>query len=176
MKIIFKILSLFVLPLTIILLIYLYFQGKNQKILMVKGTNQKILSIPYENIAFREFGSVYTANIVLPVAIQTGLKNLTFMIDTGAVVTAIPAKESREMGIKLSSLPRGAVEGYGGQTTFTYQGTFTAKIIDELVTLPCVFSEIDDYNYILGRKGVFERYTITFNSQTKAVELTDNQQ
>lgn len=166
---------MFVLPALVFLLTLIYLQSKRTKILTVQETGEKILSIPYQNISFREFGNVYTANIMLPVLTQTGTKNLNFMIDTGAVVTALPAKESKDMGIKLSSLPRVAVEGYGGQTSFTYQGSFTAKIMDELILLPCVFSEFDDYNYVLGRKGILERYTITFNSQTKAVELTDNQ-
>lgn len=171
MKILLKLLSLFVLPSLSLLATFYYFTLQRPNVLVVEEEGKKILSIPYQSLIYEEFGSIYTPNIVLPVKTQSGFQNFSFLVDTGAIVSAMPARESQTLGINLAFLPRVAVEGYGGQTTFTYRGNFVVKILDDLVTLPCVFSEVDSSNYILGRKGLVENYTITFNAEKKAVEF-----
>jgi len=174
MRLILKFLSLFILPTFIIVLTFAYLNSKKPEVLTtIEG--QKILSSPYQNTLYEEFGIVYTPTVILPVKTASGFRNYSFLVDTGAIVSAIPAKESTTLGVNLAFLPRVAVEGYGGQTSFTYRGNFIVKILDDLVTLPCVFSEVDSSNYIIGRKGFFENYTLNFNSEKKAVEFIARQ-
>ncbi len=162
-----KFLSLFILPCLVVILTFFYIKTQESSITTVGG--EKILTIPYQNTTYESFGLIYTPTVTLPVKTADSFKNYNFLVDTGAVVSALPAKESSVLGINLAFLPRIAVEGYGGQTSFTYQGSITVKIMEDIVILPCVFSEVDEYNYILGRKGLVENYTITFNSQKRAV-------
>lgn len=171
MRNVLKFLSLFLLPTTAFLTTILYFESQSPDVLVVKKTGENILSIPYQNTLYEDFGIIHTPIITLPVKTTGGFKKINFLVDTGAIVSAMPAKETKDLGISLAFLPRIAVEGYGGQTTLTYRGSFVAKILDDLVTLPCVFSELDNTNYILGRKGLVENYTITFNAEKKAVEF-----
>lgn len=171
MKVFLKTISLFILPSLVFILTFLYFQAKRTRVLTVKETGEKILSIPYQNTVYEDFGMIYTPNILLAVKTTDSFKNYNFLVDTGAIVSAMPAKETSQMGLNLAFLPRLAVEGYGGQITFTYRGKIDLKLLDDLISLPCVFSDVDQSNYILGRKGLFENYTISFNSERKAVEF-----
>lgn len=171
MKPIFRLLSLFILPALVAILTLIYFKSQEARVLLIEDTGEKILSIPYQSTLYEDFGMIYTPTANLAVKNLDGFEIYNFLVDTGAIVSAVPAKKTQTLGINLAYLPRIAVEGYGGQTTFTYRGTFTVKIMEDLVTLPCVFSEVDTSNYILGRKGLFENYSLNFSATKKAVEF-----
>lgn len=171
-----KLLSLFILPGIVATFTFYYFRSQKGDVLTIAETGEKIFSFPYQNTLYEDFGMIYTPNINLSVRAKSGFRPINFLVDTGAIVSALPAKEAESLGVNLAFLPRVAVAGYGGQTTFTYRGNLTVKILDDLVTLPCVFSEVDSGNYILGRKGIFENYTLRFNSQRKAVEFIRKKQ
>jgi len=166
-----KFLSLFILPFLVFLLTIFYFNLQKTDVLVIKKGEKRVLYSPYQDTLYEEFGMIYTPTLTLEVKAINGFKKINFLVDTGAIVSAMPAKETSDLGINLAFLPRIAVEGYGGQTTFTYRGSFVAKILEDLVTLPCVFSEVDSTNYILGRKGIFENYNLNFNAEKKAVEF-----
>jgi hypothetical protein len=69
-------------------------------------------------------------------------------------------------------LPRTTFSGYGNTTTFAYRTTLKAKLAEEEIELPVVFTETAGTKSILGRSGFFEKYNITFNADEKKIRIS----
>ncbi|KKU36030.1 MAG: hypothetical protein UX85_C0001G0208 [Candidatus Beckwithbacteria bacterium GW2011_GWB1_47_15] len=130
------------------------------------------LTVPYKQTVYKHFGSAINPQVELPVKTITGYKNWEFLIDSGAVVSALPKTAATDMGADLTSLPRITIEGFAGQRTFAYQGEMVIKVGSSEVVIPVVFSENPYANNILGRIGFFDNFNITFDVDQKTITIS----
>ncbi len=140
--------------------------------LLHQGTDDEILVIPYQQTLYKHFGNAINPQVTLPVKTLTGYKNFDFLIDSGAVVSAVPHTLAPDLGEDLSSLPRITIEGFAGQKTFAYKGEFIVKIGGSETVLPVVFSENPQASNILGRIGFFDQFNIQFDAKDKTINIS----
>lgn len=139
---------------------------------LIHQANGAILTIPYQQTLYKHFGSAIDPKVKLPVKTITGYKELEFLIDSGAVVSALPNIFASDLGVNLSELPRITIEGFAGQKTFAYKGEFVVKIGQEEVAIPVVFSENSNSSNILGRIGFFDEFNVNFDANTQTITIT----
>jgi len=111
---------------------------------------------------------------LIPVDILTsaGYRPYEVLLDTGADCTMLPKFMARLIGVDLAAcrhLPSYGIEGAG---VMTYASRITARIGRTVLTLPCLFSENERSPFILGRMGLFDRFSITFDNRRKKIVLT----
>ena len=140
--------------------------------LMSAGEDSKILTIPYQQTLYKHFGSAINPQVKIPVKTVNGYKKMEFLIDSGAVVSALPKILAGDLGADLSNMPRITIEGFAGQKTFAYRGEFVIMIGEDEVVIPVVFSENAQASNILGRIGFFDQFNINFNAETKNIEIS----
>jgi len=140
--------------------------------LMGQAADDEILVIPYQQTLYKHFGNALNPQVKLEVKTTTGYKNLEFLIDSGAVVSALPKIAALDLGADLDNLPRITIEGFAGQKTFAYRGEFVVKIGKEEVVLPVVFSENSQASNILGRIGFFDQFNVVFNADDKNITIS----
>ena len=140
--------------------------------LINQGTDGVILTIPYQQTLYKHFGNAINPQVKLPVKTIKGFKEMEFLIDSGAVVSALPQTQAEDLGTDLTQLPRITIEGFAGQKTFAYKGEFIIKIGKDEVIVPVVFSENPQASNILGRIGFFDNFNITFDANQKNIIIT----
>jgi len=140
--------------------------------LISQGMDGAILTIPYQQTLYKHFGNVINPQVKLPVKTITGYEEMEFLIDSGAVVSALPKTKAENLGVNLTELPRITIEGFAGQKTFAYRGEFIIKIGREEVPIPVVFSENPQANNILGRIGFFDQFNITFDAESQRITIS----
>jgi predicted aspartyl protease len=142
---------------------------------LINQTDGTILTIPYQETLYKHFGTTIIPQVMLPVKTISGYKNIAFLIDSGAVVSALPKTMAEELGAELSSLPRITIEGFAGQKTFAYKGEMIIKIGRTETTIPVVFSESPQASNILGRLGFFDQFNINFDAESKEISISHKQ-
>ena len=140
--------------------------------LINQAVDGAILTIPYQQTLYKHFGNAINPKVKLPVKTITGFEKYEFLIDSGAVVSALPKTMSEDLGTDLSDLPRITIEGFAGQKTFAYRGEFVVKIGKEEVIIPVVFSENPQASNILGRIGFFDQFNINFNASSQNITIS----
>lgn len=140
--------------------------------LMDQAADDEILVIPYQQTLYKHFGNAINPQVKIPIKTTTGYKTVEFLVDSGAVVSALPQIESLELGVDINSLPRITIEGFAGSKTFAYRGEFVVKIGNEEVVLPVVFSENSQASNILGRIGFFDQFNVLFNADSKTIIIS----
>ncbi len=131
-----------------------------------------ILTIPYQQTLYKHFGNAINPQVKIPVKTINGYKNVEFLIDSGAVVSAVPKTMAEDLGVNLNELPRITIEGFAGQKTFAYRGEFILMIGNEEVVIPVVFSENPQANNILGRIGFFDQFNIMFDAEDQSIIIS----
>jgi len=135
-------------------------------------SKETILTAPFKNVLWQDFGMVVEPEIDLELkTVNRGYEKQAFLLDSGAVVSALPREVAEKLGQNLAFLPRSTFQGFGNTTTFAYQGEMKVKIGSEEAVLPVVFTEAMGTKAILGRKGFFEQFTISFDHQKQRVEI-----
>ena len=139
----------------------------------VKNSLGKVeYTTPYKNILYENFGFVNEPKLTLPLKTRNGYKKITFLLDSGAVVSALPLQAAKDVGVDFSQAKRIALQGFSGIPTFAYYGNITVKIGKKEFTFPAVFTESNGTSYILGRKGFFDQFSIYFDNKKKTVTIT----
>lgn len=142
------------------------------EILINQKADGAILTIPYQQTLYKHFGNAINPQITLLVKTITGYQEMEFLVDSGAVVSALPKTTAEELGVDLTSLPRITIEGFAGQKTFAYKGEFIVKIGSQEETIPVVFSENPQANNILGRIGFFDKFNVEFNAKSQQIVIS----
>ena len=139
---------------------------------LINQADGAILTIPYQQTLYKHFGNAINPQVKIPVKTITGYKNIEFLIDSGAVVSALPKNMAEELGVNLSELPRITIEGFAGQKTFAYRGELVAIIGNEEIVIPVAFSENPQANNILGRIGFFDQFNIMFDAEDQSIIIS----
>jgi len=140
--------------------------------LLHQAADDEILIIPYQQTLYKHFGNAINPQLALPVKTTTGYKKIEFLVDSGAVVSALPQIMATDLGADLDTMPRITIEGFAGSKTFAYRGEFIIQIGQEDVVLPVVFSENPQTSNILGRIGFFDQFNILFNAENKNITIS----
>jgi hypothetical protein len=139
---------------------------------LINQADGAILSIPYQQTLYKHFGKAINPQITLLIKTVQGYKQMTFLIDSGAVVSALPKTMAEELGVDLARLPRITIEGFAGQKTFAYRGEMVIKLAQNEVVIPVVFSENPQASKILGRIGFFDQFNITFDANSQKIIIS----
>lgn len=139
---------------------------------LINQVDGAILTIPYQQTIYKHFGNAINPQVEIPVKTITGYKKIEFLVDSGAVVSALPKTMAEDLGVNLNELPRITIEGFAGQKTFAYRGEFVLMIGSEEVVIPVVFSENPQASNILGRIGFFDQFNIMFDAEDQSIIIS----
>jgi len=107
------------------------------------------------------------------VAVRTifGYQAYTFLLDTGADFTMLPRYMADDLGISLSQCRQIPSFGIEGSALTTYVSTIHVKLAAWDFDLTCLISAKDVTPFILGRMGLFDRFSVTFDNRRKQIVL-----
>jgi len=133
-----------------------------------------LYSATFKDTNWQSFGTVPEAELVLPIEAPNGAaEEYPFLLDTGAVVSSLPREMADKLGFNLAMLPRQTFKGFGNTTSFAYQADMTITLGDKKIQLPVVFTEAGGSRALLGRKGLFDKYTILLDHNQRVVEIRE---
>lgn len=130
-----------------------------------------IATISYTAAQNPDLGNYLVPLITMPVSISGMNQDITFLIDTGAIITALPMDYATKSGLDLSTLKRMLLSSLTSQTVFGYLTTMDANMNGHTLTLPVSFAPID--TPVLGRYGFLDTYTLVFDHQQQAVIIAN---
>lgn len=132
---------------------------------------------PY-GITLREGGMVDTFPAVeISFLSKNGERlSLILLIDSGAVVSALPKTDALVLGIDLQQGVPTPISGVGGEMIAGWKHEISVRIgRRNSFMLPIVFLDNELSPRILGRAGVFDRFTVIFEeSQHRSCMLWNN--
>jgi len=131
-----------------------------------------ILKIPLISKQWTDIGTVIEPVIQIPVQTLAGFEKNEFILDSGAVISSLPRNWAEKIGKDLAYAKRISFKGFGNTISFAYQSDMLVRLGNENVSLPVVFTEIEGTRSLLGRKGLFDQYTILFNHMSKTMEIS----
>ncbi len=128
---------------------------------------------PYKMMILEGFGVVSEPEVSLDVKLKTGYQKIKFLLDSGAVVSSLPRGLAGKMGYDLAFLPRTVFYGYGNKSSFSYKAEMTIKVGQKEITIPVVFTEMDNTQPLIGRKGFFDNFAIIFDAGNKQIIISE---
>ncbi len=128
--------------------------------------------VPYKNTLYESFGFVQEPKVTLPLKTTKGYVDTTFLLDSGAVVSTLPLQAAQDTGVDLSQATRITLQGFSGVPAFAYLAKITIKVGTKDFELPATFTESSATTYILGRKGLFDDFTINFDHTQRVITIS----
>lgn len=129
-------------------------------------------SAPYKNTLYESFGFVQEPKVTMPLKTIRGYVDTTFLLDSGAVVSTLPLQAAQDTGVDLSRAKRITLQGFSGVPSFAYLDKITIKIGSTDFEFPATFTESNSTTYILGRKGLFDEFSINFNHELRVITIS----
>jgi len=126
---------------------------------------------PYKNVLYENFGFVNEPKLLLPLKTINGYVETVFLLDSGAVVSALPLQAAHDTGVDLAKAKRITLQGFSGVAAFAYLDDIAVQIAGKDFVFPAVFTESNKTTYILGRKGFFDDFDIVFDHEARTVTL-----
>ncbi|EKD80588.1 MAG: hypothetical protein ACD_40C00052G0002 [uncultured bacterium] len=128
--------------------------------------------VPYKNTLYESFGFVQEPKVTMPLKTTTGYVDTTFLLDSGAVVTTLPLQAAQDTGVDLARAKRITLQGFSGVPAFAYLDKITIKIGEQEFEFPATFTESSATTYILGRKGLFDDFSINFDHEERIITIS----
>lgn len=128
--------------------------------------------VPYKNTLYESFGFVQEPKVTMPLKTVRGYVDTTFLLDSGAVVTTLPLQAAHDTGVDLAKAKRITLQGFSGVPAFAYLDKITIKIGEQEFEFPATFTESNHTTYILGRKGLFDEFSINFNHIERVITIS----
>lgn len=117
-------------------------------------------------------GIVPDPKITIHILTKFGYELFSFILDTGADCTMVPASLAEDIGIDLHQCPKARFYGVEGQGITGHVGKITIMIGSEELQITCLFTEKGRVPYILGRMDIFSRFNIIFDNSNKKIILS----
>lgn len=149
-----------------------FFGGRVNQVQVSTGFGRVEYKIPYKNTLYENFGFVQDPKVTFPLKTVRGYEDTTFLLDSGAVVSTMPLQAAHDTGVDLTKAKRITLQGFSGVPAFAYLDKVTIKIGDEEYDLPATFTESSTTTYILGRKGLFDDFTINFDHEERVITIS----
>lgn len=131
-----------------------------------------VYTVPYKNTLYESFGFVQEPKVTMPLKTTSGYVDTTFLLDSGAVVTTLPLQAAKDTGVDLSKAKRITLQGFSGVPAFAYLDKVTIKIGNGEFEFPATFTESNSTTYILGRKGLFDDFSINFDHEERVITIS----
>lgn len=94
------------------------------------------------------------------------------LVDSGADITVINIELEELLGVDLKNCKVSEITGVGGAKLKAYQTRLHIRLQDNSTISDVVFAELTEKGYgMLGQKGFFEFYKITFNGGKKKFSI-----
>lgn len=170
-----KIVSLFgfVIALGIFFLVRnVFFGSKINQVSFSDSFGRLEYKAPYKNTLYESFGFVQEPKVTMPLKTIRGYIETTFLLDSGAVVTTLPLQAAQDTGVDLSRAKRITLQGFSGVPSFAYLDKIIIKIGNTDYELPATFTESNATTYILGRKGLFDDFSINFDHEERVITIS----
>lgn len=149
-----------------------FFASKINQVSVTDSFGKLEYTVPYKNTLYESFGFVQEPKVTMPMKTTQGYVDTTFLLDSGAVVTTLPLKAAEDTGVDLSRAKRITLQGFSGVPAFAYLATITIKIGNTEFEFPATFTESNHTTYILGRKGLFDEFSINFNHEDRVITIS----
>ena len=149
-----------------------FFKSPINQVSVTNSFGKLEYTVPYKNTLYESFGFVQEPKVTLPLKTTNGYVNTTFLLDSGAVVSTMPLQAAQDTGIDLSQAKRITLQGFSGVPAFAYLSKITIKIGSTDYELPATFTESSATSYILGRKGLFDDFTINFDHEQRIITIS----
>jgi len=162
----------FALALALVVGIRTLVKGRVSQVTVTDSFGKLEYSVPYKNTLYESFGFVQEPKVTMPLKILSGYVDTTFLLDSGAVVSTLPLQAAKDTGVDLSRAKRITLQGFSGVPAFAYLDKIVIKIGNTDVELPATFTESNATTYILGRKGLFDDFTINFDNVQRVITIT----
>jgi hypothetical protein len=147
-------------------------KGKVSQVTITDSFGKLEYSVPYKNTLYESFGFVQEPKVTMPMKTLKGYVDTVFLLDSGAVVSTLPLQAAQDTGVDLSKAKRITLQGFSGVPAFAYLDKITIKIGSTPVELPATFTESNATTYILGRKGLFDDFTINFDNVQRVITIS----
>lgn len=128
--------------------------------------------VPYKNTLYESFGFVQEPKVTMPLKTTSGYVKTTFLLDSGAVVSTLPLQAAHDTGVDLARAKRITLQGFSGVPAFAYLDKITIKIGEQDFEFPATFTESSATTYILGRKGLFDDFSINFDHEERVITIS----
>lgn len=93
------------------------------------------------------------------------------LVDSGANISIFAADVAESLGIDVESGKEVFLTGVGGRI-LGYEHFLNVEIAEKRLRCPVIFSQefLVSFN-LIGRKGIFDKFTICFNEAKQVVEI-----
>ncbi len=150
----------------------IFFKSKINQVSVTDSFGKLEYTVPYKNTLYESFGFVQEPKVTMPLKTTKGYVDTTFLLDSGAVVSTLPLQAAQDTGVDLSRAKRITLQGFSGVPAFAYLDKITIKIGSADFELPATFTESSTTTYILGRKGLFDDFTINFDHEQRVITIS----
>ena len=91
------------------------------------------------------------------------------LIDSGATISALPKSDAEALGVTLTEGKKLVISGVGGEPVVGWQHALFVKFMESstVFSVPFVFLDNPKAPRILGREGVFEKFTFVFEEDNR---------
>lgn len=93
--------------------------------------------------------------------------SLFLVVDSGATVSALPKSDAPLLGIVVEDGLPIVVGGIEGNPIKGWRHMLPVKLGGEEINLPFVILDTNEAPRVLGREGIFDRYTIVFEESKR---------
>lgn len=116
---------------------------------------------------YRKDRPALTARLCVP---GNRARYFDFLIDSGADITLIPSSDAMILGLKYSAIEGEEIEVEVANMTIlhTKRVGLDITIEDDTFRIPVLVAK-EEVERLLGRKGVFDKFDITFREKDKEV-------
>jgi len=136
---------------------------------LVNDSLVPVATIPYTLTYFPDLGNDYTPLVTLPVEVNNHAVDITFLIDTGAIISTIPIAYAERLGVDVSTQKRILLQTLTNQAVYGYMVDAKVTLHETQLTLPLTLANIQ--SPVIGRYGFLDRYSLVFNHQEQAVTI-----
>ena len=116
-----------------------------------------------------DFGRIFNPLVNLSVKAKWGWQPLWFLVDSGADTTMMTLQLGLKLGLSANQEQQTSLFGIGKKRLPAYPGKISLKLGEYEIQTRVYFIKAVESTLLLGRLDIFDRFNITFNSQTQHV-------
>lgn len=92
-------------------------------------------------------------------------------IDSGAYISVLTSKDAQDLGLSLHSGQKTELHGIGGKVS-AYIHRLSIRLNNQELITPIAFSTSNSTPRLLGRQGIFDKFTICFDEKHKLINFS----
>lgn len=126
-----------------------------------------IVNVPLKYTTFPDVGKVATPHLEATILGKNKNVPVTFLLDSGAKISALPMRFADEVGLDKETAKRIYLRSATDNTTYGYISDITMLLGDTTLNIPVTYAEVIEP--LLGAFGFFDKYTIIFENGEQIV-------